>query len=70
MDSDTRAKFDLMIAQRDRARGRSLTAKEQLDNLTAAMGECDSDCASRQGNYCNCGARKFREKWGPGKYTA
>lgn len=57
------------IAQRDAMRGRSLTEHERLMNLTAAMGECDSDCASRRGNYCDCGAQKFKAKFGPGKHT-
>lgn len=69
MRDETHAKFDAMIAQRNTARGRPLTAKEQLDNLRAAIGECDSDCMSRRGIYCNCGAWEFRAKWGPGRYT-
>lgn len=57
------------IAKRDAERGRPLTAKEQLDNLTAAIGECDTDCASHAGAPCTCGAVEFKAKFGPGKYT-
>jgi len=63
------AKLKAMIEQRNKSRGRALSVKEQLDNLTHAIGTCDSNCASRRGNYCNCGAREFRRKFGPGKYT-
>lgn len=38
-----------------------------IGHLTAALGECDSDCATQRGGACTCGARKFREKFGPGK---
>ena len=54
------------IAERNRLRGRGLTASEQLDNLTAALGEHDSDC---NGKPCLCGADDFRAKFGPGKHT-
>jgi len=67
---EMKAKLDALIEQRNRQRGRPLTAAEQLANLTFALGECDSDCASqRQENYCDCGARKFRAKFGHGKHT-
>lgn len=57
------------IAARDAARGRPLTAKEKLDNLTFALGECDSDCAIHEGHACTCGAVEFKSKFGPGVYT-
>ena len=44
------------IAERNRLRGRELTAREQLMNLTAALGEHDSDCS---GKPCSCGADDF-----------
>lgn len=54
------------IVERDRLRGRKLTASEQLGNLIAALGEHDSDC---NGDPCTCGADAFRIKFGPGKHT-
>jgi hypothetical protein len=69
VNDEMELKMRAMIEQRNRARGRPLTAKEHLDNLTQAIGECDSDCASQRGIYCDCGAREFQAKFGPGKYT-
>lgn len=63
------ARMQEAIAERDRLRGRSLSDKEQLDNLTHALGECDSDCASFRGDTCDCGGQDFKAKFGPGRYT-
>jgi len=47
----------------DALRGRPLSAREQLNNLTAALSEHDSDCASHRGAPCDCGADDFARKF-------
>lgn len=54
-----RAKLQEIIDQQDAARGRPLTDSERLANLTAALREHDSDCLSRKGLSCDCGAAGF-----------
>lgn len=69
MTMNARERMRQAIAERDAARGRPLTDKEQLDNLIAAIGECDSDCLTHKGLACDCGAVGFKARFGPGAYT-
>lgn len=69
MTMNVRERIQQAIAERDAARGRPLTAKEKLDNLTFALGECDSDCLTHKGLACDCGALDFKARFGLGAYT-
>jgi hypothetical protein len=58
--SDMRSRLKEAIKAADKARGRPLTAREKLNNLTSALSEHDSDCGWHEGARCNCGADDFR----------
>ncbi len=59
-DLARRARLQEFIDRQDAARGRPLTEREKLDNLYRALAEHDSDCLSRKGMDCDCGANNFK----------
>jgi hypothetical protein len=58
--ADMRRRLNEAIAAGNKVRGRPLTAREQLNNLRAALSEHDSDCSWHKGGRCSCGADEFR----------